>query len=156
MYVDKEVAKRMIDETPGMIWIDSFNGMTFIHTRPRQITVDEGKRIINKANTINYQDNDFFGLLSLDGVQEFMVHNIKFPQIVSWLWDTVHIIIKKNEQEIEQVFVLHLTQTYVWTMIIIVREIMEIKNSPNDVAATTYVIQTVTQPTKIKSLHILA
>lgn len=53
-------------------------------------------------------------------------------------------------------FALYLTQTYVWTMIIIVREIMEIKNSPNDVAATTYVIQTVTQPTKIKSLHILA
>ena len=53
-------------------------------------------------------------------------------------------------------FVLYLTQTYVWTMIIIVREIMEIKNSPNDVATTTYVTQTVTQPTKIKSLHILA
>lgn len=80
MYVDKEVAKRIIDETPGKIWIDSFNGITFIHTRPRQITVDEGKRIINKANTIDYQDNDFFGLLSLDGVQEFIVHNIKFPQ----------------------------------------------------------------------------
>lgn len=59
MYVDKEVAKRMIDETPGKIWIDSFNGMTFIHTRPRQITVDEGKRIINRANTINYQNRAF-------------------------------------------------------------------------------------------------
>ena len=53
MYVDKEIAKKMIDETPGKIWVDSFNGMTFIHTRPRQITVDEGKRIINRANTIN-------------------------------------------------------------------------------------------------------
>ena len=61
-----------------------------------------------------------------------------------------------KEQEIEQTFVLHLTQTNVWIMIIVVREIMEIKNSPNDVAATTYVTQTVTQPTKIKSLHILA
>lgn len=30
------------------------------------------------------------------------------------------------------------------------------KNSLSDVAATTYVTQTVTQPTKIKSLHILA
>lgn len=69
---------------------------------------------------------------------------------------TPYILECKHEQEIEQVFVLYLTQTYVWTMIIIVREIMEIKNSPNDVAATTYVIQTVTQPTKIKSLHIFA
>ena len=83
MYVSKEKAKQIIDEAPGMIWIDSFNGMTFIHTRPRQITIDEGKRIINKANTGDYQNNDFFGLLSLEGVQEFMVHNIKFPQIES-------------------------------------------------------------------------
>ena len=83
MFVDKEEAKNMFDEAPGMIWIDSFNGVTFIHTRPKQITIDEGKRIINKADTVDYQDNDFFGLLSLDGVQEFMVHNIKFPQIES-------------------------------------------------------------------------
>ena len=83
MYVSKEKAKQIIDEAPGMIWIDSFNGMSFIHTRPRQITIDEGKRIINKANTVDYQNNDFFGLLSLEGVQEFMVHNIKFPQIES-------------------------------------------------------------------------
>ena len=66
MYVSKEKAKQIIDEAPGMIWIDSFNGMTFIHTRPRQITIDEGKRIINKANTVDYQNNDFFGLLSLE------------------------------------------------------------------------------------------
>ena len=85
MYVSKEKARQIIDEASGMIWVDSFNGITFIHTRPRQITIDEGKRIINKANTVDYQDNDFFGLLSLEGVQEFMVHNIKFPQIESWL-----------------------------------------------------------------------
>lgn len=83
MYVSKERARQIIDEAPGMICVDSFNGITFIHTRPRQITIDEGKRIINKANTVDYQDNDFFGLLSLEGVQEFMVHNIKFPQIES-------------------------------------------------------------------------
>lgn len=83
MYVSKEKAKQIIDEAPGMIWIDSFNGITFIHTKPKQISVDEGKRIINKASTVDYLDNDFFGLLSLKGVQEFMVHNIKFPQIES-------------------------------------------------------------------------
>ena len=85
MYVSKERARQIIDEAPGMIWVDSFNGITFIHTRPRQITIDEGKRIINKANTVDYQDNDFFGLLSLEGVQEFMVQNIKFPHIESLL-----------------------------------------------------------------------
>ena len=42
---------------------------------------------------------------------------------------TPYILKCKHEQEIEQVFVLYLTQTYVWTMIIIVREIMEIKKT---------------------------
>ena len=82
MYVSKEEAKRMIDSAQGKIWIDSFNGITFIHTKPKTISCDEGKRIINKANTVDYQDNDFFGLLSLEGVQEYMIHNIKFPRYV--------------------------------------------------------------------------
>ena len=79
MYVSKEKAKQIIDEAPGMIWIDSFNGITFIHTRPRQITIDEGKRIINKAVTVDYQDNDFFGHLCFEGVQAEIIHNINFP-----------------------------------------------------------------------------
>ena len=83
MYVSKEEAKQLIDSAQGKIWIDSFNGITFIHTRTQQISVDEGKKIINKASTVDYQNNDFFGLLSLEGVQEFMIHNIKFPQNVS-------------------------------------------------------------------------
>lgn len=80
MYVSKEEAKKIIDETPGKIWIDSFNGITFIHTKPRQISVDEGKKIINKASMVDYEDNNFFGRLSLEGVHELMIHNINFPQ----------------------------------------------------------------------------
>nr|DAQ24615.1 MAG TPA: hypothetical protein [Caudoviricetes sp.] len=79
MYVSKEEAKRMIDEAPGKIWIDSFNRIAFIHTKPKQISIDEGKRIINKARTIDYLDNDFFGHLCLDMQTEF-VHNINFLQ----------------------------------------------------------------------------
>ena len=59
MYVSKEKAKQIIDEAHGMIWSDSFNGITFIHTRPKQITIDEGKRIISRALTIDYEDDDF-------------------------------------------------------------------------------------------------
>lgn len=88
MYVSKEEAKKMIDSAQGKIWIDSFNGITFIHTRPKQITIDEGKRIISRASMIDYEDDDFFGLLSLEGVHEFIVHNIKFPQKESCLLDT--------------------------------------------------------------------
>ena len=82
MFVSKEEAHRRIDETPGMIWMDSFNWVTYIHTRPRQITIDEGKRIINKAVTVDYQDNDFFGHLCLEGVQAEIIHNINFPLVL--------------------------------------------------------------------------
>ena len=85
MFVSKEDDIKWFVVAPGIFWMFSFIGVIYIHTRPRQITIDEGKRIINKATMVDYQDNDFFGLLSLDGVQEFMVHNIKFPQIESWL-----------------------------------------------------------------------
>lgn len=79
MYISKEDAKKMIDNAPGKIWVDSFNGITFIHTKPTQISKAEGCSLINLSGTIDYQDNDFFGLLSLNGIQEMMVHNIRFP-----------------------------------------------------------------------------
>lgn len=82
MFVSKEEAKKRIDEAPGMIWMDSFNGVTYIHTRPRCITVDEGKNMINKADTIDFMDNDFFGRLCLEGVQKEIIHNINFPLIL--------------------------------------------------------------------------
>lgn len=81
MFVSKEEAKRIIDNAPGKIWVDSFDNLTFIHTKPRQISLDEGKRMINSASTVDYQNNDFFGRLSLEGVQELVIHNINFPQI---------------------------------------------------------------------------
>lgn len=78
MYVSKEMAKKIIDGAPGKIWIDSFNGLTFIHTKPRQISIDEGKNMINNASTVDYQDNEIFGRLCLEGIQELMIHNINF------------------------------------------------------------------------------
>lgn len=79
MFVSKEEAKKMIDNAYGKIWIDSFNGVTFIHTKPKEISVDEGKKIINKASNIDYLDNDFFGHLCLE-MKTQMLHNIKFPK----------------------------------------------------------------------------
>ena len=79
MYVRKKKEKKIIDEAPGKIWIDSFNGLTFIHTKPRQISIDEGKNMINNASTVDYQDNEIFGRLCLEGIQELMIHNINFP-----------------------------------------------------------------------------
>ena len=81
MFVSKEEAKKMIDSAPGKIWIDSFNNITFVHTIPREIKKNEGKEIIGRATNIGYQDNDFFSLLCLEGVQGFTTHNIKFCNI---------------------------------------------------------------------------
>lgn len=79
MYVSKEEAKKMIDNAPGKIWIDTFNDITFVHTRPKVITIEEGKEILGRASAIDFQDNDFFALLSLKGVQTLITHNIQFP-----------------------------------------------------------------------------
>ena len=79
MYVSKEEAKRIIDKAPGKIWIDTFSDITFIHTKPKMITIEEGKEILGKASVIDFQDNDFFALLSLKGVQTLITHNIQFP-----------------------------------------------------------------------------
>lgn len=81
MYVSKETAKQIIDKAPGKIWVDSFNGVTLIHTKPKLISADEGKQMINDAETVDYQDNNFFGRLCLEGVHELMIHNINFPLI---------------------------------------------------------------------------
>ena len=82
MYVSKEEAKKMIDDAPGKIWVDAFSNVTFIHTKPKERSVDDGKRIINKASTVDYLDNDFFGRLCLEGVQAEMIHNINFPLVL--------------------------------------------------------------------------
>lgn len=82
MYVSKEEAKKMIDAAPGKIWIDSFNNITYIHTRPREIKKNEGIKIIGLASNVDYQDNDFYGLLCLEGIQD-TTHNIKFCTITN-------------------------------------------------------------------------
>lgn len=79
MYVSKEEAKKIIDKAPGKIWVDTFSDITFVHTKPKMITIEEGKEILGKASTIDFQDNDFFALLSLRGVQALITHNIQFP-----------------------------------------------------------------------------
>ena len=92
MYISKEEAKRLIDEAPGKIWLDSFNGITYIHTKPKQITPDEGKRIINKADDeIDWLSNNVFNRISLSHTE--MVHNIKFCSCEGILWDSQRDII---------------------------------------------------------------
>lgn len=56
---------------------------TYIHGKPKEIKKKNGEELIRQADDIFYQDNDFFGRLSLYGVlkEKDIIHNILFPQL---------------------------------------------------------------------------
>ena len=100
--VTKDVAKRMIDEAPGdMVTIITIATNTHVHSKPKRREKEEGKKLIDSARKISYQDNDFFGRMSLYGVKEEnnnikMVHNILFPQIEWRIEHLFEVFIDKN------------------------------------------------------------
>ncbi len=65
-----------------MIILNVINKKTYIHDRPKRIRKKSGEELIKQADDIFYQDNDFFGTLSLHGVikEKDTIHNILFPQ----------------------------------------------------------------------------
>lgn len=56
---------------------------TYSHDIPKKIKKKSGEELIKQADDILYQDNDFFGTLSLYGVlkEKNIIHNILFPQL---------------------------------------------------------------------------
>ena len=100
--VTKDVAKRMIDEATGdMVTIITIATNTNVHSKPKRREKEEGKKLIDSARKISYQDNDFFGRMSLYGVKEEnnnikMVHNILFPQIEWRIEHLFEVFIDKN------------------------------------------------------------
>ena len=61
-----------------------FDKKTYIHDIPQRIKKEKGEELVRKADNIKYQDNDFFGTLSLYGVvkeNDSSIHNILFPQL---------------------------------------------------------------------------
>lgn len=85
VYVTKDQAKKMIDEAPGdVVMIATINTKNYINSGTKKENKKKGQNIIDKANKITYQNNNFFGTLSLYGVlinSEDIVHNILFPQL---------------------------------------------------------------------------
>lgn len=65
-----------------MVILNVFDRKTFIHDIPKRIKKKSGEELIMRANDIFYQDNEFFGTLSLYGVlkEKDTIHNILFPQ----------------------------------------------------------------------------
>lgn len=81
----KEAYKLMehMDED-DMVVLTVLDKKTHIHSVSKRIKKKNGEELIKQADNIFYQDNDFFGTLSLYGVtkkKKDMIHNILFPQL---------------------------------------------------------------------------
>ena len=71
-----------MDES-DMVILTILDKKTHIHSIPKRIKKKNGEELIRRADNILYQDNDFFGILSLYGVlkEKNIIHNILFPQM---------------------------------------------------------------------------
>jgi hypothetical protein len=75
----KELLKHLRDD--DMITITVFDKKNYKHLENKRIDKKNGEKLIEQANSIEYQDNDFFGRLSLYGVfQENITYNLLFCQ----------------------------------------------------------------------------
>lgn len=76
-----ELMKHM-DEN-SMVVLTILDKKTHMHSIPKRIKKKNGEELIKQADNIFYQDNDFFGMLSLYGVlkEKNIIHNISFPQL---------------------------------------------------------------------------
>ena len=80
----KEAAKLMehLNED-DMIILTIMDKKTHIHAQPKRIKKKNGEELFDKADSIEYQNNDIFGRLSLYGVtsEKNIIHNLLFPQL---------------------------------------------------------------------------
>lgn len=80
----KEACKLMqhMDEN-DLVILTIIDKKMYMHRKPEKIRKKNGEELIKQAEDILYQDNDFFGTLSLYGVlkEKDIVHNILFPQL---------------------------------------------------------------------------
>lgn len=86
MRVSAKDAKAILENVPddAVVYLDVIDIKTLVHKPKRTINVDDGEKLIDLSKTIQYEDNDFFGMMSLEGIEnKFMVHNLLFPQIIS-------------------------------------------------------------------------
>ena len=66
-----------------MVILTVINKKDYVHDVPRRIKKTKGEELIKQADNIFYQDNDFFGTISLYGVlkEKDSIHNLLFPQL---------------------------------------------------------------------------
>lgn len=66
-----------------MVTLTIVNRRNYIHDKSKQIKKKKGEELIKQADSIEYQNNDFFGRISLLGVlpDKDVIQNILFPQL---------------------------------------------------------------------------
>ena len=76
----KKLLEHMNDD--DIVILSLLNQKTCVHDQPKRIKKINGERLIDRADAIEYQDNVFFGRLSLYGVatDKHLIHNLLFPQ----------------------------------------------------------------------------
>ena len=76
----KKLLEHMNDD--DIVILSLLNQKTYVHDQPKRIKKINGEHLIDRADAIEYQDNDFFGRLSLYGVttDKHLIHNLLFPQ----------------------------------------------------------------------------
>lgn len=77
----KKLFEHMNDE--DMVTLTVFSKKTFKHNKPERIKKKNGEDLIDRADSIEYQDNEYFGRLTLYGVlkEKDIIHNLLFPQL---------------------------------------------------------------------------
>ncbi len=78
-----EAIKKIIDSPSDTVKLDIMDEITLIHEPVVNINKEKGKSYINKADKVCYNDNQFFGTLSLCGVlkdNQNKIHRIMFAQ----------------------------------------------------------------------------
>lgn len=77
----REACKLIDMDANDIVVLTTINKENFLHEVPKRIMKQQGKELIEQAEDIFYQDNDFFGVLSLRGVVKGkdIIHNILFP-----------------------------------------------------------------------------
>lgn len=66
-----------------MIILTVIDEKRYLHDVPRRIRKKRGEELIEQAEDILYQNNDFFGVLSLYGIMKDngVIHNLLFPKL---------------------------------------------------------------------------
>lgn len=78
----KEAKKKMEHmNDDDLVVLAVLNKETLLHNQTKQIKKKNSDDLIDSADTIEYQDNDYFGRFSLYGISKDDIHSILFPQL---------------------------------------------------------------------------